>query len=97
MSAKSLFVGVGPRLAYHNRSRYVPWGHVLVGMEHFRFGPTTGLLGSNNALAGPFGGGLDVYVRPHVTLRGEADVLGSRFFSTNQRSFQAVSGLVFDF
>jgi hypothetical protein len=97
LSAKSLFVGVGTRLAYHNRSRYVPWAHVLVGVEHFRFSQTAGLLGSNNALAGPAGGGLDVYVRPHVTLRGEVDVLGSRFFSTNQRSFQAVSGLVFDF
>lgn len=97
LSAKSLFAGVGPRLVLHNRSRYVPWVHVLVGMEHFRFAQTSGVLGSNNALAGPAGGGIDVYVRPHVTVRGEVDAVYSRFFSTNQRSFQAVSGLVFDF
>jgi hypothetical protein len=97
LSAKSLFVGAGPRFAYHNRSRYVPWVHVLVGYEHFRFGQTAGLLGGNSALAGPAGGGIDVYVRPHITFRGEADVFVSRFFSTNQRSFQAVTGLVFDF
>lgn len=97
LSAKSLFVGAGPRLAFHNRSRYVPWAHVVVGLERFRFSQTAGLLGSNSALAGPAGGGVDIYLRPHVTFRGEVDAVGSRFFSTNQRSFQVVSGLVLDF
>jgi len=97
LSAKSLFVGVGPRFAYHNRSRYVPWAHVVVGLERYRFGQTAGVLGSNSGLAGPIGGGVDIYLKPHITFRGEADAMYSRFFSTNQRSFQAVSGLVFDF
>jgi hypothetical protein len=97
LSAKSIFVGAGPRLAYRNRSRFEPWIHVLVGMEHFRFSQTAGLLGSNNALAGPAGGGLDVFLSPHWAVRAEADAVGSRFFSTNQRSFQIVGGLVFGF
>lgn len=97
LSAKSLFVGVGPRFAYRNRSRYEPWVHVVVGMEHFRFGQTAGLLGSNNALAGPAGGGVDIFLKPHIAARIEADAVGSRFFSTNQRSFQVVGGLVFGF
>ncbi len=97
LDAKSLFVGVGPRLAYRNRSRYEPWVHVVVGLEHFRFSQTAGLLGTNNALAGPAGGGVDVFLSPHIALRAEADAVGSRFFSTNQRSFQIVGGLVFGF
>jgi hypothetical protein len=97
LDAKSVFVGVGPRVVFRNRSRFVPWGHVVVGIEHFRFSQTTGLLGSNNAVAGPAGGGIDVYLKPHAAFRIEADALGSRFFSTNQRSFQIVAGLVLDF
>ncbi len=97
LSAKSLFVGVGPRLSYPNRSRYEPWVHVLVGWEHYRFSQTAGLLGSNSGLAVPLGGGLDVYLSRHVAIRGEADALESRLFSVNQRSFQAIGGLVYNF
>jgi outer membrane protein with beta-barrel domain len=97
LGTKSLYIGGGPRLAYRNRSRYEPWVHLTVGMEHFRFDQTAGILGSNTALAGDAGGGLDYYVRPHVSVRGEADFIGSRFFSTNQRSFQIVGGLVLGF
>lgn len=97
LDAKSLFVGAGPKLVYHNRTRYEPWVHVLVGIEHFRFSQTAGLLGSNTALAGPAGGGVDIYVRRNAAIRIEADAVGSRFFSTNQRSFQVVAGGVFNF
>jgi hypothetical protein len=97
LSAKSLYVGAGPRLAFRNRSRYEPYVHVTVGLEHFRFGQTAGLLGSNNALAGDAGVGMDVFVKPHVAVRTEADFIGSRFFSTNQRSFQVSGGLVVGF
>ena len=97
LDAKSIFAGVGPKLALRNHSRIEPWIHVLVGLEHFRFSQTAGVLGSNNALAGPAGGGIDVYLSPHFAFRGEADAVGSRFFSTNQRSFQVVGGLVYNF
>lgn len=97
LGVKSVFLGVGPRFAWRNRSRYEPWGHVVVGMEHYRFNQTAGLLGNNTALAGAAGGGLDVYLLPHVAIRAEADEIGSRFFSTNQRSFQVVGGVVFGF
>jgi hypothetical protein len=97
LAAKSAFVGAGPRLAYRSRNRLEPWVHLVVGLEHFRFSQTAGLLGSNNALAGAAGGGVDMYLKPHIAVRVEADVVGSRFFSTNQRSFQIVGGLVFGF
>ncbi len=97
LDAKSFFVGAGPRLAWRTRSRYEPWAHLVVGLEHYRFSQTAGVLGSNNALAGAAGGGLDIYLLPHVAVRAEADAVGSRFFSTNQRSFQIVGGVVFGF
>ena len=97
LSAKSLFAGAGPRLRYRNRSRYEPWIHALVGIEHFRFSQTAGVLGSNSALAGPAGGGLDVYVTRQIAFRVEADAFYSRFFQTNQRSFQVVGGLAYNF
>ncbi len=97
LDAKSVFVGAGPRLAYRNRSRFEPWVHAVAGLEDFRFSQTAGMLGSNHALAGPAGGGIDVYLTPHVALRTEADVVFSRFFATNQRSFQAIGGFVFGF
>jgi hypothetical protein len=84
-------------LTYRNRSRYEPWVHVVVGLEHYRFSQTAGLLGSNNALAGAAGGGVDVYLTTHLAIRAEVDAVGSRFFSTNQRSFQIVGGLVYGF
>ena len=97
LTAKSVFVGGGPRLVYRNRSRFEPWAHGAVGMEHFRFTQTAGLFGSNTALAGSAGGGADFYLNPHTALRVEADWIGTRFFSRNQRHFQAVTGIVFNF
>jgi hypothetical protein len=97
LAVKSFYVGGGPRLALRNHSRYEPWIHLTVGMEHYRFTQTAGLLGSNTALAGDGGCGLDVYMTPHIALRGEADAVASRFFSTSQRSFQVVGGLVLKF
>ena len=97
LGVKSVFLAGGPKLAWRTRSRYEPWGHVLVGMEHYRFTQTAGLLGNNTSLAGAAGGGLDVYVMPHVAIRAEADAVGTRFFSTYQRSFQIVGGVVFGF
>lgn len=97
LNAKSLYAGAGPRFAYRNRSRFEPWVHVTVGVEHFRFSQTAGLLGTNNAFAVEGGGGMDIYFLPHLALRGEADVIESRFFSTGQRSFQAIGGVVLGF
>ena len=97
LGAKSLYIGGGPRFAWRNRSRYEPWVHLTAGLEHFRFSQTAGVLGTNNAFAGEGGGGMDVYFRPHLALRVEADAVESRFFSTNQRSFQVIGGVVFGF
>lgn len=97
LNAKSLFVGAGPHLVYRNRSRFEPWVHGLVGLDHYRFTQNVGMLGSNNALAGVLGGGVDMYLTPNIALRGESDFVVSRFFSATQRSFQVIGGFVLDF
>ena len=97
LTAKSLFVGGGPHLAFRGRSRVEPWIHGVVGMEHFRFTQTVGALGSNTALGAVAGGGIDFYLNPHTAFRVEADWIGTRFFSRNERHFQAVTGIVFNF
>lgn len=97
LNTKSFFAGAGPRLAYRNGNRIEPWLHMVIGMEHFRFTQTVDVLGTNTALAGAAGGGLDIHMTHHQSFRVEADAIGSRFFSTNQRHFQAVAGWVIDF
>ncbi|MBZ5660591.1 MAG: hypothetical protein LAO08_09305 [Acidobacteriia bacterium] len=97
LNTQSLFFGGGPRLAYRNRGRIEPWIHGVFGEQHFRFNQTAGVLGSNTALAGAAGGGVDYLLGTHTAFRAEADFIGSRFFSANQRHFQVVSGLVFNF
>jgi hypothetical protein len=97
LDAKSIFVGAGPRIAYRNHGRYEPWAHLEAGLEHFRFTQSAGMLGSNSSFGIAGGGGVDVYLTPRVAVRGEVDELGTRFFGTTQRSFQAVGGVVFGF
>ena len=97
LTAKSILVGVGPRVALRGSSRFEPWVHANFGIEHFRFGQTAGVLGNNSAIAGVGGGGVDFRLNPRTSFRAEADWVGSHFFSTNQRSFQVVTGLVLNF
>jgi hypothetical protein len=97
LTANSLFAGGGPRLAFRGRSRIEPWAHAIVGIEHFRFSQTAGVLGSNTALGGVGGGGVDFRLSARAAFRVEGDWLATRFFSVNQRHFQIVSGLVFNF
>ena len=97
LTAKSLSVGGGPRLAYRGHWRIEPWVHGNAGVQYFRFNQTTGVLGSNRALAGLVGGGLDLSLNPQTMLRGEVDFIGTRFFNLRQRHFQATVGVVLNF
>jgi hypothetical protein len=97
LTAKSILVGVGPRVALRGYSRFEPWVHANFGIGHFRFSQTAGVLGDNNAIAVVGGGGVDFRLNPRTSFRAEADWVGSHFFSTNQRSFQVVTGFVLNF
>lgn len=93
----TLFVGGGPRLAYRGPSHFQPWLHFVVGLEDFRFTQTAGKYGNNKSLAGAAGGGVDFPLTQHFSFRVEADEMETHLFSTYQRHFQVVSGLVLNF
>ena len=97
LAVGSVFLGAGPRLALRGHTRIEPWIHAIAGLDHYRFTQTVGVLGSNTGFAGLGGGGVDVRLSSHTSLRVEGDVLESHFFSTYQRSFQAVSSVVVNF
>lgn len=95
---------------------FQPYGHILLGGGHsnvYANVATQGGLGaspSGNAFAMAVGGGFDIKVAQHISLRaGEFDYLLTRFnafngsqvapfFSThNQNSFRLLTGIVFTF
>ena len=90
---KSLFVGAGPRFAMRGH-RVEPWGHGLVGLEHFRFSQTANGFGSNSTVGWLAGGGVDFLINERLAIRGEADYLGTQFFGASHRNLQIVFGLV---
>lgn len=90
--AKSLFVGGGPHIAIHNGSRFEPWGHALVGWQHFSTGA-----GINSALGFKIGGGADYKIRTRFYFRIQADYIGTHFQSSLQKNYGGGAGLVFNF
>jgi hypothetical protein len=54
-------------------------------------------LGGQNAFGVVAGGGVDIKLNPRIYWRVQGDYLWTRFFSTTQNSFQATSGIVFNF
>jgi opacity protein-like surface antigen len=100
LDAKSLFVGAGPRLALPSTSRFEPWVHGLVGLQHFRFTQSS-LVGSNSALGFIVGGGVDIRVAPRLSWRLEANYVGTTFGAPSQSyvqsQYSAGTGLVLNF
>ena len=88
-SSKFLFVGGGPHFALRGHGRVEPWGHVLVGLGHFRFSQTATVYGSNNSVAFIGGLGADFHLNPpdgvpgpgrlrrHGAVQGASDKLAS--------------------
>ena len=96
VSAKSLFLGAGPRVAIENKGRVEPWVHGLVGWEHLRFcqGP---VLGSNSALGYMLGAGFDVKLGRQIYWRIQGDYIGTHFQSDLQSNWSAGTGLSVQF
>lgn len=90
--AKSFFGGGGPHVAIHNGSKLEPWGHALIGWQHFSTGA-----GINSALGFMVGGGADYKIRNRFFLRLQADYIGTRLQSTLQKNYSGGAGFVFNF
>jgi hypothetical protein len=96
LDVKTLFAGGGPHVALENTSRFEPWIHGLVGLEHFRF-TQSATLGSNNGLGYMLGGGVDFRLTPKIFWRVQGDYLGTRFQSELQSNYSTGTGIVLYF
>src|SRR5579862_2446949 len=97
--AKSLFAVGGPHVAFSNKTKFEPWGHVLVGLAHFRFTQTNNTLGlgSNSALGFLAGGGVDVKLGGRAYWRIQGDYVETHFGGVAENNYSFGSGLVFNF
>jgi hypothetical protein len=95
-SAASLFLGGGLHLSFRGRSRFEPWAHGVVGVQHFEFSGVT-FPASPTSLAWIAGGGLDYRFGSAFALRFQVDYLGSHFANIFQRNLQIGAGVVWNF
>jgi outer membrane protein with beta-barrel domain len=92
----------GPRIMLRKSDRLAPFAQILVGGGRLN-ASSKGIEAGENALAVAIGGGLDVPVRPHFTIRVvEADYLVTGFANgsgspATQNSFRLSAGLVYRF
>jgi hypothetical protein len=92
----------GPRVNFRKFSRVTPFGQALFGVAHVTAG-TSFAIGSANAFASAFGGGVDVSVSHHWTVRPvQVDYLLTRFNegtgnTQNENNLRVSTGVVFRF
>src|SRR5271154_3980271 len=90
-----VFAGGGPRLRWVGPKGIDLWAHALLGGVYIA--PQTPY-GSQGAVAGLFGGGVDLNGHQrHMALRIAFDGLASHYFSTYQVSPRASVGVVYKF
>jgi hypothetical protein len=91
----SLFGGGGPRLRWSGPRNLQVFAHALVGVAHLT---PQSPYGTEGAFAYELGGGVDL-IQPHHRFgyRLEADLLGTRYFSTYQYNPKISAGIVFKF
>lgn len=73
-----------------------PWAHIVVGGAHDRFNQGIGPASYNGfGLLG--GGGADFQLMSHISLRVEADYMGTHFGGVWQKTINTGGGLVINF
>jgi len=96
LETSEIFYGGGVRIG-PERTRFQPWGHVLLGGEHFRFTQTSPSLGIDNGFAYQLGLGADIRIGPRAFWRVEGEYLGTHVFGTTQANYQFGTGIAFAF
>lgn len=85
----------GPRVYFHPQGRVFPFVQALFGGERFSAGVTGVGSGSTNAFATALGGGADVTLTRHLSLRAvQVDYLYTHFGGASQNNFRIQSGIV---
>ena len=97
-SAHELSYLFGPRLYFRPQGRVFPFVQVLAGGEQFSAGISGLGTGSSNAFAMAAGGGADVTLTRHVSLRAiQVDYLLTHFNGASQNNLRLETGLVWRF
>ena len=97
-SAHELDYLFGPRVYFPTRGRVFPFVQALVGGEQFSAGVTGFASASSNAFAMTAGGGADVTLTQHVSLRAiQVEYLYTHFGGASQNNFRLQSGIVWRF
>ncbi|HEY6129077.1 MAG TPA: outer membrane beta-barrel protein [Candidatus Acidoferrum sp.] len=85
----------GPRFYFHAQGRVFPFVQGLFGGERFSAGVSGFGSDSTNAFASAIGGGADVTLTRHVSLRAvQVDYLYTHFGGASQNNFRLQSGIV---
>ena len=88
----------GPRMYFHPHGRVFPFVQTLLGAERFSAGVSGVGSGATNAFAWSAGGGADVTLTRHVSLRLiQVEYLYTHFSSASQNNFRLQSSLVWRF
>ena len=89
---------VGPRLYFRPQGRVFPFVQALVGGDRFSAGFSGVGTASSSAFAVAAGGGADVTLTRHVSLRAvQVDYLLTRFNGASQNNVRLQTGLVWRF
>jgi hypothetical protein len=92
--ARISFTGAGGRFRYPVGYRIEPFVHADFGYAHYVPQTADGKQGAMGIVAG---GGVDYRLRRWISIRGEGNVLYSRFFGANQFSPLIAGGVVFNY
>jgi opacity protein-like surface antigen len=85
----------GPRLYFHPHGRLYPYVQALFGSERLSAGATGVGSASTNAFAMTAGGGADITLTKHVTLRAvQFEYLYTHFSGASQNNVRLQSGIV---
>jgi opacity protein-like surface antigen len=85
----------GPRVYFHPHGRVYPYVQTLLGGERFSAGVTGVGSASTNAFAMTAGGGADVTLTRHVSLRAiQVEYLYTHFGGASQNNVRLQSGIV---
>jgi opacity protein-like surface antigen len=88
----------GPRVYFHAHGRIFPFVQALFGGERLSAGLTGVGSNSTNAFAAAVGGGADVTLTRHVSLRAlQVDYLYTHFGGASQNNLRLQSGIVWRF
>lgn len=97
-SAHELSYLFGPRVYFHSHGRVFPFVQTLFGGDQFSAGLSGFGSSSENAFAWTAGGGADVTLTKHVSLRAiQVEYLLTRFGGESQNNLRIQSGLVWRF